>query len=151
LLALLLAPAGAGAAVSCNFTSTPGMAFGVYDDSSATPDDSATSVVARCWRIGGPASAAVVLQIGASATSGLIATRQMASGAERLDYNLYRDAGRTLVWGQTIGTNTVTVNLTGIPNFGSRNATFTIYGRIPALQNVGAGAYVDSVVITVTP
>jgi spore coat protein U-like protein len=150
-LLLAIAPLPAAAVITCSFSSTPGMAFGAYDDSSATATNGATSVVARCTRVGGANTASVVLQIGPSATSGTIATRQMASGANRLSYNLYRDAARTLVWGQTTGVDTVAVSVGPIPNFGSRNATFTIYGRIPAQQNVAAGAYTDSVQLTVSP
>jgi spore coat protein U-like protein len=152
-LALLvaLAPSLVDAASTCNFTSTPGMAFGAYDDSSASNTDSTTSIVVQCFRIGGPADVVVTLQVGTSATSGGLAPRRMASGANRMDYNLYRDSGRTQVWGQTPGVDTATITITGIPNVGSRSGTFVIYGRIPALQNVPAGAYSDSVQLTVSP
>jgi len=152
LLALLfaLAPAPAAAFITCSFNSTPGMAFGAYDDSSATADDSATGIVVRCFRIGGPNNANVVVQLGPSANSGAIATRQMRSGANSLNYNLYRDAARSQVWGQTAGVDTASINTGTISNGGSANVNFTIYGRIPALQNVNAGAYSDSVQITVS-
>jgi len=153
LLALLLAlvPSLAGAAATCSFSSTPGMSFGPYNDSSATPTDSSTSIVVSCFRIGGPADVTVTLQVGPSANSGTIATRQMRSGANPMNYNLYRDAGRSLVWGQTSGTDTGSITITNISNFGSKTGTFVIYGRIPALQNVNAGAYSDSVTLTVSP
>jgi spore coat protein U-like protein len=151
LFLLALAPSLVEAASSCNFTSTPGMAFGAYDDSSATPDDTTTSVVVQCFRIGGPADVTVTLQLGPSATSGSIAPRRMAFGANRLDYNLYRDSGRSQVWGQTTGSDTGSITITGIPNLGNRSGTLVIYGRIPALQNVPAGAYSDSLQMTVSP
>jgi spore coat protein U-like protein len=153
ILALLvaLAPSLVEAASTCNFTSTPGMAFGAYDDSSATPNDATTSIVVQCFRIGGPADVTVTLQLGPSATSGTTAPRRMASGANRLDYNLYRDAARSQVWGQTTGSDTASITVIGIPNLGSRTGTFVIYGRVPALQNVPAGAYSDSLQMTVSP
>lgn len=135
----------------CTFSSAPGAAFGPYDDSSAAPTDTATSVVANCARNGGPANITVTLQIGPSATSGTVAGRQMASGGDRMNYNLYRDAARSAVWGQTAGVDALSVGLNGIPNNGTKNVTFVIYGRIPALQNVSAGGYSDSVTITVMP
>jgi spore coat protein U-like protein len=150
-LVLLLAPSLAHALITCSFSSTPGMSFGVYDDASAAPADVNNSIVVRCSRILGTNNANVVLQLGPSATSGTIATRQMASGANRMSYNLYRDAGRTQVWGQTSGVDAVQINSGNIPNFGSVNVTFTIFGRIPALQNVAPGAYSDSVQLTVSP
>jgi spore coat protein U-like protein len=35
----------------------------------------------------------------------------------------------------------------GVGN-GTRTATHTIYGRIPALQDVAPGSYTDSIVVT---
>ena len=153
LLACLLAcaPWPAGAFVTCSFSSTPGMAFGAYDDSSPLPTDGATTIIVRCLRFAGPNSANVMLQVGPSANSGSIAARQMRSGGNPMNYNLYRDGARTQIWGQTAGVDTMSVNVTGIPNFGSRNASFTLYGRVPALENVPAGAYSDTVQLTVSP
>lgn len=148
---LLLAPSLAHALITCSFSSTPGMAFGAYDDASAVATDSGSSVVVRCTRLLGTNNANVVLQLGPSSTSGTIATRQMASGANRMNYNLYRDAGRTQVWGQTSGTDTVTINTGNIGNGASADVTFTIFGRIPALQSVAPGGYSDSVQMTVSP
>jgi spore coat protein U-like protein len=127
------------------------MGFGFYDDASPVSTNSTADVVVRCARNGGPASVDVTLRLGPSAGSGTIATRQLRSGANALNYNLYRDAARTQVWGQTAGADTVTMNINGIPNNGSRNGTFTIYGRIPALENAPAGAYTDSVQMTISP
>ena len=151
-LLLCLAPGLALAQVAvCTFSSTPGVAFGAYDDSSAAPTDTVTNVVANCARNGGPANITVTLQVGPSATSGLVATRQMRSGPSLMNYNLYRDAARTAVWGQTAGVDAMSAGLNGIPNNGSKNVTFVIYGRIPALQSVATGVYGDSVAITVMP
>jgi len=149
-LLLALAPALAGAATTCTFSSTPGMSFGAYADSSASPTDAATSIVVLCSRNGGPTPTTVTLQVGPSANSGLIATRTMRSGANSMNYNLYRDSGRSQVWGQTSGVDTGSISLT-VPNNSSANGTLVIYGRIPALQNVPAGTYGDTVQITVTP
>jgi spore coat protein U-like protein len=148
---LLLTPSLAHALITCSFSSTPGMSFGPYNDASAVPTDSASSIVVRCTRVLGTNNADVVLQLGPSAASGTIATRQMSSGANRMNYNLYRDAGRSQVWGQTSGVDTVLINTGNIGNGASVNVTFTVFGRIPALQNVNAGAYSDSVQMTVSP
>lgn len=148
---LILAPSLVCAQVACGFVSTPGAAFGVYDDGAPVAADTATSVVVRCLRNGGPANVTLTLQIGPSAGSGQIASRALSAGAERLVYNLYRDASRSAVWGQTAGVDTGAVALNGIPNNGSKDATFVVYGRIPALQSVAAGAYADSVQLTISP
>jgi spore coat protein U domain-containing protein, fimbrial subunit CupE1/2/3/6 len=148
---LFLAPTLACAQVICGFLSTPGAAFGVYDDGAPAAANTSTSVVVRCLRNGGPANVTLTLQIGPSAGTGQIVNRALSAGAERLAYNLYRDASRTAVWGQTAGVDTVAVAINGVPNNGSKDATFVVYGRIPALQSVAAGAYADSVQLTISP
>ena len=150
-LAFLLLPGLGIAQTACTFASTGSVAFGAYDDSSAAPTDTTASVVVRCARNGGPPNPTVTLQVGPSATSGLVATRQMRSGANLMNYNLYRDSSRTAVWGQTSGVDTLSATVNGVPNNGTKDTTFIIYGRIPALQNVGVGGYADSATITVMP
>ena len=150
ILMLLLAPGLAAAATTCTFSSTPGVSFGAYDDSSPSATDATTSIVISCARNGGPTPVNATLQIGPSAGSGLITTRSLRSGASVLNYNLYRDSGRSQVWGQTSGVDTSSISFT-VPNNNSANGTFVIYGRIPALQNVPAGAYTDSVQLTIIP
>ncbi len=65
-------------------------------------------------------------------------------GSNLLNYTLYSNAGRSTVWGQTVGTDTQAATATGLP------IGYTIYGQIPAQQTVPAGAYADSVTVTVT-
>ena len=59
----------------------------------------------------------------------------------------WSSAGRTNVWGTTDNVNTVSTNLS-IPNNSTASATFIIYGRIPAGQDVSAGTYRDTVGVT---
>jgi spore coat protein U-like protein len=149
-IALALLGAQAQAAFFCN-GSNVAMSLGTYDGFQATALDSSGTFVVSCFRFGGGATQPVTVGIGPSTVSGTIASRQMrlAAGTDLLAYNLYRDAGRSLVWGDTIGTNTVTQNLT-VGNFASSSVTFTIFGRITALQDVRAGTYNDSLTVTVT-
>lgn len=76
-----------------------------------------------------------------------VTTRKMTSTspAGTLSYFLYRDSARTLNWGNTIGTDTVTGTGTG------NTVQHRVYGRIPANQTSPAGSgYTDTVTITVT-
>jgi spore coat protein U-like protein len=150
---IAFAPSDAFAAITCTFTSVPGVAFGNYDDSSATPTDGTSLVTVSCSRAGGPNSVTLTVSIGTSANTGLVSSRAMKNTASAvlLNYNLYRDTARTQVWGVTAGTNTVSATLTGIPNGGSQSTSLNIYGRIAALQNATVGNYADSVAITVSP
>jgi spore coat protein U-like protein len=127
------------------------MSLGAYSGFQPTDLDSSGVLTVTCTRNGGPPTTTVNVGIGPSTVSGTIATRQLrlVAGIDRLNYNLYRDAGRSLVWGQTIGGNTVAQNIS-LGNNTSGALSFTIFGRITALQDVRAGTYNDSLTMTVT-
>lgn len=60
-----------------------------------------------------------------------------------LNYQLYKDAGMTQLWGNAnpdwlLGTGT------------GSSQSYVVYGKINALQNVAAGTYSDNVTITLT-
>lgn len=126
----------AEAAATCT-VSTAGVAFGAYNPLNATATDGVGSVTVSCS--GNPG--AMTLSSG-TGQSGSYSARVMKSGTSSLNYNLYTTATRTTVWGNgTSGTSTRSLSAVG---------TYTVYGRIPALQNVSAGTYTDSVVVTLT-
>lgn len=156
LLACLLAVVAwvpAHAATTCRFNSGAAMAFGLYDVLSATPDDSISTVSATCTRNGGPQNVTITLALSPGANGASVNTRALKNAAPiggSLPYNLFRDVGRSAVWGFSAGVDTMSQTLS-ISNNSSSTATFTIYGRIPALQDVPAGSYGDTVTITVTP
>ncbi len=71
--------------------------------------------------------------------------RRMRSPAGNfVSYELYRNNGRTLRWGNAV--NSDTVNQTGS---GSPQST-TMYGRVPAQTSAPAGNYSDTVTVTIT-
>jgi spore coat protein U-like protein len=114
------------------------LAFGAYDPivaNAITPLDAQGTFQIACTR---NTSWSVALGQGNFAAG---AVRRMASGAQRLAYELYRDAGRTAVWSAA-----GTVNGTA-PS--SAPITLTVYGRIPAGQPVTQGNYADTVQSTV--
>jgi len=63
---------------------------------------------------------------------------------EFITYGIYRNAGRTLPWGSTIGSNTVAGTGTGAVQ------NYTAYGRVPAQATPSAQTYSDTIVVTVT-
>jgi len=73
--------------------------------------------------------------------------RQMRKGAETMSYNLYLDAARVSGWGDGTG-GTSRYGPMFPPLLGSP-VTVTVYGRIPASQNVSAGAYTDTITATI--
>jgi spore coat protein U-like protein len=71
-------------------------------------------------------------------------TRRMQSGGgQTVSYELYRDAGRSLRWGNT--QNTDTLSGTGS---GSAQA-LTVYSRVSAQSTPTAGSYSDTVTVTI--
>ena len=69
----------------------------------------------------------------------------MLSGANQLNYQIYTNASRTTIWGDgSNGTGSVALPVE-IPD----SASATLYGRVPALQSVPTGSYLDTIVVTV--
>jgi spore coat protein U-like protein len=66
----------------------------------------------------------------------------MTDGTDTLNYDLYQDISRATVWAAA------SPGTTGISANNAPNIT-NIYGRIPALQDVQAGAYSGTVTVTV--
>ena len=119
----------------CTLTIT-NVAFGSYDVFVKTNTTSTGSVQVSCNQI-------LSYTVSMSAGSGTLTSRVMKSGSYQLDYNLYTNATYTTIWGDgTSGTSTVSATAIG--------ATYTVYGQIPALQNVPVGSYSDTITVTVT-
>ncbi len=70
--------------------------------------------------------------------------RKMKLSARTITYGLYRDSARSLPWGSTTGSTTVSGMGTGL----SQN--LTVYGRVPAQATPSPGTYSDTIVATVT-
>ena len=80
-----------------------------------------------------------------TAPGATVTTRKMTGpGAALLAYALYQDAGHTINWGQTVGTDTEA----GTGNGSAQ--TLTVYGLLGAGQFPAPGAYVDTITATVT-
>ena len=136
---LLLLCVASDAEANCSI-STTGVNFGVYDVFASVPVDSTGSVRYQCS--GSTGNIAITISQGASGTFN---SRAMMVGSDALTYNLYLDAARTTIWGDgTAGTGLFT-----LPNVTGKPVTLTIFGRIPAGQDVAAGSYSDSVLVTI--
>jgi spore coat protein U-like protein len=147
---LFLAGTAARAAIDCA-VATPGVAFGNYDASLPGPTDVSGNLTVTCTRVPfDPFNVSYTLSL-SRGTSGAYAPRQMSSGPSRLNYNLYRDASRSQVWGDGT-TSTAIINATMSFNLFqfSKSASHTAYGRIPTGQGVNPGNYADNVVVTIT-
>ena len=86
----------------------------------------------------------VGLSAGAGTGSTETARRMTGPGGTLLNYSLYRDAARTLNWGNTVGVSTKSGTGTGSAQ------VVTVYGTLPAQPAPRPGAYVDTIIATVT-
>lgn len=152
-LLLLLLPQASMAATVCRLISGGSVAFGAYDTVAAMPTDTTLDLLVRCERNGGPRHVTVTMALSAGMHGTSVSARRMlhAGGSgSYLAYGLFRDSARTANWGMTPMVDTVSQTLP-VPNKGSASMSFTIYGRIPPLQNPHVGSYTDSVQVTITP
>lgn len=137
--------------VGCScLVSTTDVAFGTYNPLSATPLDHVGNVHVSCTTTLGLAIT-VTTDLGAGQNSASFSPRKMASGANRLNYDLYADAAHTGIWGDgTSGTQHMVESLT-LSLLGAVTRDYPVYGRIPGSQTtVRPGSYGDSVVVTIT-
>jgi spore coat protein U-like protein len=126
----------------CSITNAVGPSFGPYDTLSASPRDSAGFISFRCDGVG--PSDMLVIEISRGRGHSFM-PRRMSRRGEKLEYNLYLDAARTIIWGDgSRGTSRYQVR----PVEG-RAESVPIYGRIPARQTVVPGSYSDHVMLTV--
>ncbi len=136
---LPLASSASGAR-NCSFVSVTGVNFGSYDVFSASPTRSTGTITFRCTGSGGTN----IMTMSLSAGSGTFASRTLRSGANILGYNLYLDVAGTQIWGDgSPGTFVFSID----PSSSGRRDV-TIYGTIPAGQDVGVGSYTDMITVT---
>lgn len=70
--------------------------------------------------------------------------RKMTNGTAFVLYGLYRNSARSLPFGNTIGTNTLTGTGSGLAQ------SVTVYGRIAPQATPSPGTYNDTIVVTLT-
>lgn len=158
LLVLMLTSLGisaAQAAASCS-VSAGGVNFGTYDPLLGSANDSTGQVNVTCTANYPPLVETVNYTVSlSSGSSGSFSARRMQAGSARLNYNLYTTSARSAgqIWGDTTGGSVI---MNGAMTIGfffwptTHTDLLTIYGRIPAGQDVAAGSYADSITVTVT-
>jgi spore coat protein U-like protein len=123
--------------------STTAVSFGTYNVFTTSPDDATGQITYRCTAPR-PPLVQIHLDKGGAPTFN---PRQMRLGStDVLSYNLYLDSTRTTIWGDGTGGTQFYTRVRPLPN---QNINVTVYGRIPALQDVSAGTYTNSVTATI--
>lgn len=135
--AALVSASAAGA--PCRLDTVGGLNFGNYDPLSPTPLRSMGSIAYSCARgVGAP-------EISISpGSSGSYASRAMRNPADPvlLLYNLFTDASCMTIWGD--GSSGTTTRI----GSADKGQSFPVFGCLPALQDVAAGTFTDTVIVT---
>jgi spore coat protein U-like protein len=140
-VAVLGAICAARVEAACTITVSSGVSFGTYNIFGGTPLDSTGQLSWRCSFFTFP-TVRITLTKGGSTTYN---PRRMRSGSETLNYNLFTDSARTVVWGD--GTEGTAAYSRQYPGWGL--ITVSVYGRVPAAQDAAVGNYTDTVTVVV--
>jgi spore coat protein U-like protein len=124
---------------ACTIVSAATLNFGSQGVLTANVDQSSTIQV-QCTNTT-PYNIGLNAGTGAGAT---VAVRKMTSGGATINYSLYTDSGRSTVWGNTVGTDTVSAT-----GNGSAQST-TVFGRVPPQTTPAPATYTDTITVTVT-
>lgn len=126
---------------SCSVSAND-LAFGNVEPVNNLNIDAVGSVTVTC-SLGTTYS--VLLDAGNNSSDGSVSTRRMNDGSTNyLSYQIYSDALRSSVWGESSGTDDVTGIGTGL------GVPLVVYGRIPSgQQETQTGSYTDTIDVTV--
>ncbi|MDE2023343.1 MAG: spore coat protein U domain-containing protein [Gammaproteobacteria bacterium] len=127
-------------AASCTITANQ-LKFGNYNPLNATPLNRTGRIIVRC---SGAGTVTAALSTG---QSGSYNPRYMLSGTtgDQLDYNLYTDAARNIIWGDGTGGT-----LTSSQPFNNNRVRLNVYARVPARQDIAPGNYIDNITATIS-
>ncbi len=141
------------AAGSLSVSTTP-VALGTYDVFSVTDNIAGQGSVTVSYVAGTNPNPPIsyTITISGSPNNGMsINPRVMtisSTDPNKLNYNVYTDAARTVIWNSVItgGADTITgsIKKNDPPNI------IPVYGKITALQDVGVGNYSDQLTVTIT-
>lgn len=84
-----------------------------------------------------------------SGLHGTVASRKMSNGDSLLAYNIYNNAGRTVIWGDGEDGTGIKGDSYLLALGASRTETVSMYGKLTGGQNVSAGSYSDTIIATV--
>jgi len=121
-----------------------GIVFPAYDVYATQPLDAVGTLQFKCSPEQKNATPTVRLTLGAAPDGTFV--RRMKNDGDTLRYNLFVDPYHTAVWGDgTEGTMAYIAACCPVGKF----SDVKVYARIPAGQDVSAGTYVDSMLVTI--
>ena len=137
-------PVSVTVAAACSVSAAP-LAFGVYKPA-AGARRATTRLRVACAR-----GTAFRVALSAGSTAGTTVTqRLLANGTATLQYNLYTNPARTIIWGDGTGASRTRAGRGRGP---ARPISMVVYGMLPDNafnRSALAGTYKDMIVVTVT-
>jgi spore coat protein U-like protein len=128
--------------MSCSIRAVTGLSFGSYNVFSGSALDTTGLIVYRCDDVA--PSDSILIQLGRG--NSLTGPRKLLNGASELEYNIYLDAARSVVWGD--GSDGTSQHGPVVPADGA-DTNVPVYGRLESRQNARVGKYSDTVVVTI--
>lgn len=119
---------------------TTNLAFGSYPAVAVGPSLLATSTIRITCQLGDTYT--IGLDDGANRSGSQRRMARTSAPVSYLNYDVFKDAARSQPWGDTGGTRVSAIGTGGVQSY-------TVFGRLPGAQLVPAGAYVDTVTVTV--
>jgi spore coat protein U-like protein len=140
--------ARAAVVFSCTVSAT-GVNFGAYNPLNATADAATGTWSVVCTATGsGSATVTGTLSL-STGGSGTYSSRRMRSGVNALNYNIYLTPSYTQIFGDG-SAGTFAPSQSGTVVAGQvYEVNGSMYGLLPAGQDVAPGAYSDTIVVTV--
>ena len=145
LVALTVSPGRAEAAVSSCSVSSNGIVFSPYDTQTKAAVDGTGTITVTCTGDGSSNSLSLNITGG---NGGSCTSRQMRSGSNGLNYQIYREASRVNAWCD--GSLRLDINM-DFTTGATQTRTYTMYGRVLSGQNPAytTSAYSDTLTVTV--
>lgn len=138
----LLLP-GMANALNCTITLNP-LSFGMYAPGGGASLDAVSDITVRCMAQPGSYS----VTIGPGLSGNQLLRTLVSGGSDILNYNLFRDATRTQIWGDGTPPTFVVIgsrDSVGRPTFN----VHPLYGRVFSGQTPNPGNYADNLLVTV--
>ncbi|MGI4775469.1 MAG: Csu type fimbrial protein [Janthinobacterium lividum] len=136
----------ASVAAACTVAAS-NLAFGNF---TATADVLGTSTITATCTNGAAYNIGLSIGNGSGATtSNRVMTAAVGSTSYLLNYNLYTDSARSVIWAPATS-STVVTGTNGGTGTGAAQ-TYTVYGKLPLSGNTTAyiGSYTDTIAVTV--
>jgi len=134
--------AGTSVAAKCTTLTATAITFDAYGPDEANDNTKDTTLTVRCT-LNTPITIAMDKGTNGSSTSARKLLITTNGRSDTLNYNLYSDSARSILWGE--GSNKVSGTGEGL----LKTSTYNVYGKIPAEQDVTPGSYADAVTVTV--